>query len=137
MADETRDLNVQEGQKQEIVEGGPERTRARRAFIPRADIYETADAIFVIADMPGVDETSVDITLEKSVLTIEGYVEDERPEGYSLAYAEYAVGDYQRSFSLSNQIDQSKIEATVTDGVLRLRLPKLEPTTRKITVKAG
>ena len=104
--------------------------------MPRSDIYETNDAIIVFTDMPGVDETSLDIALENNVLTINGYVELEYPQGYGLAYAEYRVGDYQRSFTVSNKIDQSKIEATLKDGVLRLHLPKAEPTTRKITVQA-
>ena len=134
---ETTELQVQGAEKQEIVESGAERTRARAAFVPRLDIYETNDNIVLLADMPGVDETSVDITLEQNVLTINGYVEPVEPEGYRLAYAEYRVGDYQRSFTLSDQIDQDKIEATVKNGVLGLHLPKAEPTTKKIIVKAG
>lgn len=134
---EEKNIQVQEGQKQEVVESEAERTRAKPAFIPRVDIYETNDAVALIADMPGVDENSVDITLEKNVLTINGYVEPERPEGYSLAYAEYRVGDYQRSFNLSNEIDQEKIEATMKDGVLHLHLPKAEPTTKKIAVQSA
>jgi len=138
MAEETRDLEVQELEKQEVAESGTERTRDRPAFVPRADIYETDEAIVVVADMPGVDETTVDITLEKDVLTINGYVEPVSPEGYSLAYAEYRVGDFQRAFTLSDQVDRDGIEASLKDGVLRLRLPKVtEAKTRKITVKAG
>lgn len=132
---EEKNIQVQEGQKQEVVESEAERTRAKPAFIPRVDIYETNDAVALIADMPGVDENSVDITLKKNVLTINGYVEPERPEGYSLAYAEYRVGDYQRSFNISNEIDQENIEAKMKDGVLHLHLPKAEPTTKKITVQ--
>lgn len=134
---EEKNIQVQEGQKQEVVESEAERTRAKPAFIPRVDIYETNDAVALIADMPGVDENSVDITLEKNVLTINGYIEPERPEGYSLAYAEYRVGDYQRSFNISNEIDQEKIEATMKDGVLHLHLPKAEPTTKKIAVQSA
>jgi HSP20 family molecular chaperone IbpA len=137
MASEPMDLQVQETDKQEVAEGRAERTRDRVAFIPRVDIYETNEDIYVVADVPGVDENSVDITLEKDVLTIDGYVEPMEPEGYRLAYAEYRVGDYHRRFTLSNQIDRDKIEATVRDGVLRLHLPKATPTTRKIAVKAG
>ena len=92
----------------------------------------------VVADMPGVEESSVDITLEKNVLTINGYVEPEDPENYALTYAEYKVGDYRRRFTLSNQIDQENIKATVKNGVLRLWLPKADVAkARKITVKAG
>jgi len=137
MAETNQEIKVQETEKQELETSGAERTRSRRAFVPRADIYETNDAIVVVADMPGVTPESVDITLEQDVLTINGFVDEARPEGYALAYAEYAVGDYVRSFTLSNQIDQSKIEARMTDGVLRLHLPKAQPTTRKIAISAG
>jgi HSP20 family protein len=125
--------------KQEIVsEEGVERTRAQRVYVPRTGIYELEDAILVVANMPGVDENSIDITLDKNLLTIKGYVEEHVPEGYSLAYAEYEIGDYERSFTLSDEIDREKIEAVVRDGVLRLRLPKAEPVmAKKIGVKAG
>jgi HSP20 family molecular chaperone IbpA len=134
MSDETKTLEVE---KQEVLTDHGERTRARRAFIPRTDIYETNDTIFVVADMPGVDERSVDITLEKNVLTIQGLVEPVDPEGYSAAYAEYEDGDYQRKFTLNHQVDQDKIVATLREGVLRLKLPKIVPTQRKISVKVG
>jgi len=132
-----KELNIQETEKQEVAETSAERTRSRLAFVPRADIYETNEAIVLVTDMPGVDETSLDIMLENDVLTINGYVETAYPEGYGLSYGEYRVGDYQRSFTLSNKIDRNKIEATVKDGVLRLYLPKAEPSTRKIVVAAG
>lgn len=128
-----------EPQKQEITETeDTERTRDRRAFSPRVDIYESGDDMVLVADMPGVDENSIEIMLEKNVLTINGYVEPEEPEGYSPAFVEYEEGDYQRSFRLSDEIDRENIEATVKDGVLRLRLPKAGPAkTRQISVKAG
>lgn len=138
MATKSKELQTVEAEKQEITTEGTERTRARRAYIPRVDIYETEDALVMLADMPGVDENSVDITLEKNVLSINGYVEPAQPDNYSLAYAEYGVGDYQRSFTLSDEIDRDKIEAIVQNGVLRLHLPKAGPAkTRKITVKAS
>jgi HSP20 family molecular chaperone IbpA len=134
----TKELQTLEAEKQEITTEGVERTRARRAYVPRVDIYETDDAIVILTDMPGVDENSVDITLEKNVLSINGYVEPVQPDNYSLAYAEYDMGDYQRSFTLSDEIDRDKIEAVVKNGVLRLQLPKAGPAkTRKITVKAS
>jgi len=137
MSNET-EIQVAEQQKQEVVETEAERTRDRKAFLPRTDIYEDGDAITIVADMPGVDESTLDITLEKGVLSINGYVEPELPEGYSLSYAEYEIGDYQRSFKLSNEIDQEGIQATIKDGVLRLMLPKVGPAkARKIAIKAG
>lgn len=139
MADKTNEIQVREAQKQEVTSmSDAERTRDRKAYVPRADIYETEEEIFVVADMPGMDENSLDITLEKNILTISGYVEPEYPENYSLSYAEYEVGDYQRSFTLSNYIDQNNIEATVKNGVLELRLPKAGPArARKIAIKAA
>ncbi len=137
MTNET-ELQVQDTEKQEVEQGDAERTRDRKAFVPRVDIYETGGEIFVVADMPGVDENAVDITLEKGVLSIVGSVEPAPPEGYDLAYVEYDVGDFQRSFRLSDQIDQDKIAATVKDGVLRVRLPKVGPAqARKIAVTTG
>ncbi|MBF0343801.1 MAG: Hsp20/alpha crystallin family protein [Nitrospirae bacterium] len=131
--------DVKEYQKKEaeVVEG-VERTRARKVYAPLVDIVERSGDILVIADIPGVDEKTLDITLEKNVLTISGYVEPEVPEKLKLAYAEYGIGDYQRSFTLSDEVDRNGIEATVKDGVLRLVLPKAEALkTRKIEVKAA
>ena len=125
-------------QKQEITETEDmERTRDCRCFVPKADIYEVDDTIVIVADMPGVDESSVDVKLEKNILTINGYVDAADREGYALTYAEYEAGDFQRSFKLSEEIDREKIEATIKDGVLRLFLPKsTEARTRTISVKA-
>ena len=114
-----------------------ERTRSRRSFVPRADIYETENEIIVLTDIPGANEETVDITLEKNVLSISAYVDAAIPSGFDIAYAEYEEGDYQRSFRLSDEIDRDKIEAVVNEGVLRLRLPKSQGAkTKKIAVKS-
>ena len=137
MANATEDKQIQEVEKQEILEGDAERTRFGKAFVPRVDIYETEDELIAVADMPGVDENSVDITLEKNVLTINGFVETQQPDNYTLAYAEYDTGQYERSFTLTNEIDRDGIEAAVKNGVLRLRLPKIgDAKIKKIAVKA-
>jgi HSP20 family protein len=133
MANETMELEKQEVEAPE----GVERTGMRRIFVPRVDIFEHDGDVTLLADMPGVNSDSVDITLEKNILTIRGMVNFERPEGYDLAYAEYAVGDYERTFALSDEVDRDKIDATVKNGVLRLLLPKAEAAkARKIAVKA-
>ncbi|HNT76772.1 MAG TPA: Hsp20/alpha crystallin family protein [Anaerolineae bacterium] len=134
---EEKTLQVEETQKKEVEQSDAERTRPGVAFVPRVDIYETDAGIHIVCDMPGVDENSVDIVLEKNVLTLNGYVTPQQPEGYNLVYAEYRIGDYQRRFTLSNEIDQDKIEATVKDGILRLVLPKAIPTSRRIAVKGS
>ncbi len=135
----TNDKKELEVQKQEMIPSDEtERTRECRCFVPRSDIYETEDNVVVVVDMPGVDEDNIDITLEKNILTISGDANLESPEGYSLIFAEYEVGDYERSFRLSNQIDRDGIEATYKNGTLRLNLPKAAiAKTRKISVTAG
>lgn len=134
MAREKEELQKREAEHVDTVE----RTRSRKVFIPRVDIYETDNSIELLADMPGIDETNVDVTLEKNVLTIYGRVEPVQPEGFNLTYAEYEIGDYERSFTLSDEIDREKIGAKVKNGVLALRLPKAEKAlTRKIEVKVG
>jgi HSP20 family molecular chaperone IbpA len=134
MAAETKELQKAETQAMEM----PERTRSRHVFAPRADIYETADSIAVVADMAGVDEKGIDINLEKNVLTIRGRTGELSLEGYKPAYSEYAKGDYERSFILSDWVDRQRIDATIKDGVLRLVLPKAkEAVSRKIPVKTG
>lgn len=131
MSDQT---NIQTEQ----VENTVERTRDRRVFSPRTDIIESGDRYLIVADIPGADESSVNITLEKNVLSIEAHTETASPEGYSLVLSEYGLGDYARSFVLSDQIDREKIEASVKDGVLRLVLPKAGPAkAHSIKVVAG
>lgn len=131
-------INNPEAQKQEIVEQDEtERTQDARLYVPRVDIYETEEAIHLVADIPGADENSIDITLEKNVLSLEADVNIEKPTDYSLTYAEYGIGGFRRKFNLSNEIDQEKIKAEVKDGVLKLVLPKSQKLTQKIAVKAA
>lgn len=108
-----------------------------RVFVPQADVYESQEKIFVIADMPGVNEESIDIVLEKNVLTIEGKTNPVEIEGMKLAHCEVPSGNYRRVFMLSEEVDQDAIEATIKNGVLKLTLPKPEKAkARKITVVA-
>ncbi|MBN1665984.1 MAG: Hsp20/alpha crystallin family protein [Anaerolineales bacterium] len=136
MTDQTKAMEVQ---KEEMLPTeGTERTRETRCFIPRADIYETEEAMFVKVDMPGVGAEDIEITLEKNVLTINGTVDSELPEGFSLASAEYAIGDYERSFRISNAIDREKIKAEIKHGVLTLELQKAAiAKSQKIKVKSA
>lgn len=133
MADTSKEVQKKET---EVVEG-IERTKSRKIYTPDVDIIERKDDMVVIADMPGVDNKNVDITLEKNVLTIYGTVNPEFPENYRLAASEYGIGDYQRSFTLTDEIDRDKIHASVKNGVLKILLPKAETVkTRKIKVQA-
>jgi len=113
-----------------------ERTRSRPVFVPRADIYETQDNVVLLIDIPGVGSDGVDITLEKRTLAIRGYAADQQHQNYRQVYAEYSAGDYERVFTLSEDIDRDGIEASHKNGVLRLVLPKAAPAkARKIQLK--
>ena len=136
MTKESKEMQVQE---QEMVKSnGTERMRARPTFIPRSDIYETEDNVVVTLDMPGANRESIDVTLEKNVLTINANSIHGAPEGYELAFAEFQSGDYERSFRLTDQINRDDIDALYKDGVLKLTLPKAEVAKpKKISVKAA
>jgi HSP20 family molecular chaperone IbpA len=114
-----------------------ERTRERPVHTPRTDIYETEKEVVLVADMPGVGEKGIEVTLERNVLTIVGRTEDAAPEGFRLAYAEFERGDYQRSFVLSGQADANGIQASIRDGVLRVSVPKTKPALKRIPVASG
>ena len=131
---ETRD--IQKKQETQMREG-VEPTREGRVFLPPTDIRETNDSIVLTADMPGVRPDGVNVTLENDVLTVNGAVADEYMADAGTAYAEYDVGNYQRSFSLSDEIDRDRIDARMNNGVLTLTLPKTRPSQRQIEVKAG
>ena len=115
-----------------------ESTRNAPIFVPAADIYETEDALFLSLEMPGVSPDALNIMLDQRVLTISGQSRSSAPEGYSLTHHEYRDGDYERAFTLSEAIDNDKIEAELKEGVLRLKLPKSQPAPAKtINVKAA
>lgn len=127
--------NLEPVKEEKELSEGVERTRPRRVFVPRATIYEVNDDIVVLVDMPGVKPENIDITLEKNELKINGYVNDLQPEGYSLVYSEYGIGDYERSFVVPQDIDREKIAAKIKDGVLELHLTRAEEfQARKIDV---
>jgi len=110
----------------------------RPVFMPPADIYETKDSIVLLAEMPGVPSEGVDISLERRVLTIRGRSAINEHGGYQRVYNEYSDGDYERVFTLSENIDRDRIEATLKDGVLQLVLPKAEAAkARKIELKSA
>ena len=118
-----QELQVQE--KREL-EKKQETTVPARLYMPTADIFEAEHALTVVLEMPGVDRSNVDISVEAGVLTIEGRLDFSKYEGMQPIYTEYNVGHYRRSFSLSNKIDQGKIGAEMKDGVLTITLPKAE-----------
>jgi HSP20 family protein len=116
-------LEVQE--KKELVEK-EEKTVAARYFVPNSDIYETEDALTVVMEVPGVTKDNVNIDLENDLLAVEGRINFSSYAELDPVYSEYNVGHFTRKFSLSSKIDQGKISAELSDGVLKLVLPKAE-----------
>lgn len=130
---ESRSLEVQE--KKELAEK-EEKTVPARYYVPYTDIFETADALTVVMEVPGVEKNRLDIKIEQGVLQVEGRIDFDNYADMQPVYTEYNVGHYSRRFSLSSELDQDRISAQMDDGVLTLKLPKAEEAKpRKITIR--
>jgi HSP20 family protein len=117
-------------------ERNPERVKQRFTIAPRVDVYENANELLLIADVPGAAQESVSIQLDKGQVTIEASRAEET-SGKPLV-AEYRPTDYARVFAVPQGIDASKIDAQLSGGVLRLRLPKSEALKpRRIEVRSA
>lgn len=115
-----------------------EQTQPGPVFTPAVDIFETEKALTLLADMPGVASEDMVIDLRDDVLTITGAVKPFEKKDEKDVLVEFEVGRFHRQFSLSEAIDQSRIEAKLADGVLRLNLPKAEKAVpRKIAVTSS
>ncbi len=115
-----------------------EHTRPGRTYRPSVDILETEDSLWLWADMPGVEEKSVDVQLKDQVLSIEGRVSLDDYQELTPLYTEYNVGNYAQRFTVSSTIDAERIRAHMKNGVLELELPKAaEARLRRIKVRAG
>jgi HSP20 family molecular chaperone IbpA len=136
MADtETREIATKE--KQQLAKP-QEQTRPGRYYVPDVNIYEFDEKLKLWADMPGVKEKDVTVTLKDGVLTIVGQVATQMYAGLRPLYTEYNVGNYYREFALNEEIDESKIRATLRNGVLELELPKKEKVRpRQIEVRSA
>ena len=132
---ESKEIQVKP--KQELTSPA-EQTRPGLVFTPNVDIFETDTEITLLADMPGVTSDNLNIDLRDNVLTLTGEVAPFEEADEQDILIEYEIGKYHRQFNLSSVIDQSKIDAKLNDGVLRLSLPKVEKATpRRIEVKTG
>jgi len=105
-------------------------------FVPAVDIYETAEEYVVMAEMPGCDPKGIDVQFENGELSITGRVSPRQvPETGWLA-REFGIGDYARTFNVTESIETDKISAEYEHGILTLRLPKVETAKpRKIEVR--
>lgn len=114
-----------------------EQTRDNPVYTPRFDIYEKEDELVLWGDLPGVQPNDLDIRFENGQLSIHAKVA-QRQENVRYLLTEYGVGEFERSFTVGEAIDSSKIEAELHDGVLTLHLPKTEESKpRRIEVKGS
>lgn len=116
-----QELEVQ--QKKEVATQ-QEKTIPARFYVPPTDIFETADALKIVMEVPGVLKEAVDVKVENEVLSVEGRIETTNYNELEPLYAEYPIGHFARSFSLPWQVDQQNITAHLADGVLTLTLNK-------------
>jgi HSP20 family protein len=115
----------------------PEATRGGIYYSPRVDIYETADEVVLLCDMPGVKPQDLEVRFEKGELSLYGKV-DPRPVSDEFLEEEYGIGDFYRSFSIGPEVDADRISAECRDGVLTVHLPKQEKVKpKRIAVKAN
>jgi HSP20 family protein len=132
---DTKEMKVIEKQ---AVALPAEQTKPGPVFTPSVDIFETEKAITLLVDMPGVKANELNVDLRDDTLTLTGDVLPNVEAPGEKIYAEYETGRFYRQFSLSELIVQEKIDAKLSDGVLRLTLPKVEKVTpRRIPVQAG
>jgi HSP20 family protein len=131
---DSKELKIREKQE---VSTSAEQTRPGLVFTPSVDIFETDKELVLLADMPGVQAENLNIDLRDDTLTLAGEVRPIQGPDENEILIEYEVGKYYRQFSLSEIIDQTKIDAQLQDGVLRLSLPKIEKATpRRIAVQS-
>ena len=112
--------------------------RPELALAPAADIFEDADGISIVLDMPGVTKERLTVKADRNELVVEGEAAIDMPQGMEAAYAEVRSAHYRRNFVLTNELDTGTVEASMKDGVLSIRVPKraeLKP--RQIEVQAA
>jgi HSP20 family molecular chaperone IbpA len=135
---ETRQQSQPQESEPQMAPAAGERTRPRPVYVPRTDIFETDTGLVLLVDMPGVRPDHADVSLERNVLTIRGRIDDAPPRGFSPVYREYEPGDFERVFTLSEDVDAGGIEAQAKDGVFRLFLPKAGPAqTKRIQIQGS
>jgi len=128
------DQEMQVTHKKEVEANRGEFMSEGPYFAPAVDIYETEQELIVLADMPGVNSDHVEIDLRDNSLTIVGKAPLDKEEGTALL-AEYRKGNYFRTFRITDVVDQTKISASFSDGVLRITLPKVaKAVPRKIPI---
>lgn len=126
------------GTQNDMQTTAPSNQAEQRALVPRVDVLEDEQGITLLADLPGVPREQLEIKVDGETLSIEGVVATATPPNLQPAYVELRVPRYRRSFTLSRELDPSRIEANLKDGVLNLRIPKqAHAQLRRIAVQVG
>lgn len=115
-----------------------ERLEEVQTLLPQVDVFENNDGILLIADLPGVPKDKLELRIDNDTLLIEGEIAPDAPENMEAVYAEVRLSRYRRAFSLSAELDTTRIDAQLRNGVLNLRIPKhAHAQPRKIEVKVA
>jgi HSP20 family protein len=108
------------------------------ALIPAVDVVEDAQGITLYADLPGVPKDKLDLSVDADSITIEGRLSLDVPEGVEVTHAEVSIPQYRRVFTLSKELDSTKVAAEFNNGVLKLRIPKAEHAQpRKVQIRVN
>ena len=136
---ERQEIETTDQQQAQARQQQQQRDREReRALLPRVDVLEDDAGITLLADLPGVPREQLELQVHGDTLSIEGTVTPDAPERLQPVYAEVRVPRYRRAFTLSRELDASRIEANLKDGVLQLRIPKHEHAQpRKVQVQVA
>jgi len=115
-----------------------EPTHSGQVYMPAVDIFERADELTIVADMPGTTGNDINIQFENGLLTVHGRATPRRGVDERCVLCEYGLGDFHRTFEIGELIDSGRITAEYADGVLTLHLPKVPAARpRKIEVRAS
>lgn len=123
---------------QALCELQPQAESQRDVFRPAADVLETATGVEITVDLPGVKEEAIDITVERDVLTIRGTVDPVDDSEFDSLRAEFRVGNYERQFTLPENLNRDEIDATLNHGVLTLFFERIaDAGPKKVTVRSA
>jgi len=133
---ENQELSVEE--KRQVDTDIHQELRSGNWFVPATDIYETAEEVVLVMDMPGVCFDCARINVVDDELIVTGHVTHGEDQDDYVLYREYDVGHYHRHFGLPEMIDRAQIEAVMADGVLTVTMPKVEEVKpRRIPIKVA
>ncbi|GBF49234.1 putative heat-shock protein, Hsp20 family [Leptospira ryugenii] len=110
--------------------------KEEKVYSPNVNIYETKENFILIVEMPGIDQSSVEVSVEKDVLSIEGNVQFDHSHGEEASLVEFRGGRYARKFTIGKFVDVENAQAKMKQGILELTLPKIEPKKTKITIQS-